>query len=272
MPRVDLHLHSHYSDGKSDCQSLIKIAAKNKLEIVSVTDHDTLAGTEESIEAAGKFSVPYVCGVEISTNVEDMLHILGYGINTKDENLNRFLDFYLKKRFGRIEDIIKALNKHGITIKLTEVLDLVKSSPSRVHIADVLVEKKYAFGRGDAFRKFLLPQSPTYVAPRGPGVKEAISAIKNAGGFAVLAHPGVIKTSYDICQWIAYGLSGIEAFYPKHSARETRNYLDTASRYGLFVSAGSDFHGPGCGLNEQLGIEIPDKISDTLKEKLFAGG
>jgi predicted metal-dependent phosphoesterase TrpH len=272
MHKIDLHIHSHYSDGKSSCENLIELAYKKKLEIISITDHDTLEGTEESIETARKYSIPYICGVEISTNVEDMLHILGYGINYKDEKFRKFVNFCQKKRFDRIKNIIYALDKHGIDIKLGEVLDLVKSSPSRVHIADILTEKDYAFSRAEAFKKFLLPSSPTYVRPCGVGVKQALHAINQAGGIAVLAHPGVIKTSYDISEWISLGLKGIEAFYPKHSKTETEKYTDLADKYDLIATAGTDFHGPDRGFSESLGIEISQTVFKTIKNKFFRNG
>jgi predicted metal-dependent phosphoesterase TrpH len=271
MHKIDLHLHSHYSDGKSSCRDLIRLAAKSKVEMVSVTDHDTLAGLEESIEAAKEFSIPYICGVEISTNVEDMLHVLGYGINARDEKFAKFLEFCRRKRFERIEAIVKALNRHGLSVKLSEVSDIVKSSPSRVHVANIIVEKGYAFSRGEAFRKFLLPQSPTYVRPQGVSAKEAISAISDAEGLAVLAHPGVIKTSYNLSQWIDCGLKGIEVFYPKHSQVQTQSYLDIASKYNLLATGGSDFHGPGCGFAEHVGVKVTREIFDAIKEKLSSG-
>lgn len=269
MHKIDLHFHSHYSDGKSDCGNLIKLALKNKLEIISVTDHDTLESQEEVLALAGQFSIPCITGVEISTNVEDMLHILGYRIDLKDEKFHRFVALCRKKRFERIEKIINSINKHGIKIELNDVLDLVKSSPSRVHIADVLVEKKYAFSRGDAFMKFLLPSSPTYAGPDGPDVTEAISAIKQVGGIAVLAHPGVIKNSYNLPKWVCSGLEGIEAFYPKHSKTQTQNYVNLADKYGLISTAGSDFHGPGGGFSDNPGIKVTQNVYDTIKNKFL---
>ena len=268
MHKIDLHIHSNYSDGKSDCRDIVRLAARQKIEIFSITDHDTLCGLEETIETAKELSLTCVPGIEISTSVEDMLHILGYRINWRDESFCSFVKFCQKQRFERAKKFITSLNKHGLTITLADVLDLVKSSPSRVHIAQVLVEKKYAFSRGEAFKKFLTPSSPTYVRPTGVSTEDAISAINKAGGVAVLAHPGVTSV-LNIPQWVNAGLKAIEAFYPRHSKTETNDYINTADKYGIFVTAGSDYHGPDCGFSTELGAQVPDEVFNVIKEKLI---
>ena len=132
MHKIDLHIHSHHSDGKSSCRELIQLAGKHKVELVSITDHDTLNGLDEAIETAGELKIPYIAGIEISTSVEDMLHVLGYGINPKDEEFTAFVNYCNKKRYERLDKFVAQLNKHGIKITSADVTD-ISNHPRHVY-------------------------------------------------------------------------------------------------------------------------------------------
>ena len=125
--------------------------------------------------------------------------------------------------------------------------------------------KGFVKTRQKAFEKYIAHGKPAYVAPCGPGIEEAIKTIKEAGGLAVLAHPGIVKKILELGKWKEMGLDGIEAFYPAHTNAGTREFLAMAKTHGLLVTAGTDYHGPGTGRGEMFGFEFLDEFFGPLK-------
>lgn len=269
MRFVDLHTHSSCSDGTTSPAEVVRAASAVKVEAVVLSDHDTTCGCRGAWEEAVRLNLRFCPGVEISTNLHDNLHILGYGIREDDSLLQQRLESYRGKRAGRVKKITELLAAAGLDISFEEIRPEPGRSVGRPHVADLLKRKGLAHSRQDAFRKYLVQGRSGYVPPAGPSVEEAIAAVRESGGLAVLAHPGVVMDVLDIPAWRGAGLSGIEAYYPAHSVSLTRKLLEIASENSLLVTGGTDYHGPGSGREESIGIEIPDDDFSKIEKKLF---
>ena len=150
-----------------------------------------------------------------------------------------------------------------------DVFSRAANTVSRAHVADALRAKGYAASRQAAFRKYLWEGQPGYVPAIGVSAVEAIKHIKKVGGLAVIAHPGLVSNQWDFPAWVEAGLDGIEVFYPAHSFAMRQELLYLADRYGLFATAGSDFHGPKGGRTLAPGLQLPKNHFDRLMNKLF---
>ena len=266
MALINLHNHSSFSDGTLPPEHLARVAKKAGLNYFSLTDHDMTGGWDEMETALKLEGIAYCYGVEISTGLCENLHILGYGINPRDSALNVKLEEYRGRRALRIKKILGLLDGLGIHIDFEELPVPAGRTVGRPHVADVLKSRKIVSGRSQAFARFLAPGRPAYVPPNGPSVEETIAVINAAGGKAVLAHPGTAAKHLDLPAWKDAGLAGIEAFYPAHSGAATREFINLASRYGLFVTAGIDFHGPGSDRDKMWGFEYKDEFFSEIKK------
>ena len=268
MALINLHNHSTYSDGTLAPGALAREAARAGIKYFSLTDHDMVGGWAEMAPALKEAGISYCCGVEISTSFHENLHILGYGIDPADPVLAGRLAAFRGSRIVRIKKVLELLKGLGIDIAFGELPVPEGRTVGRPHVADVMRSRRLVPGRSQAFKRYLAPGAPAYVKPNGPTVEEAIRAIKDAGGKAVLAHPGVVAKIMDLPAWKAAGLDGLEAFYPAHTGAATREFVGLAARHGLFVTAGIDFHGPGSERDKMFGFEYSDEYFSDIK-KLF---
>lgn len=265
MPSINLHSHSRYSDGTLSPSELALEAAKAKVDHFSLTDHDVCGGWEELEPALKKLGIHYLYGIELSTSVHDNLHILGYGLNLKDQVFQAKLSEFRARRIERVKKMIALLVGQGFDVAFEELNTLPGRTYGRPHIADLMKSKGFVKTRQLAFKKYIAYGKPAYVPPSGPGIEEAIKTIKDAGGIAVLAHPGVVKNILDLGKWKEMGLDGIEAFYPAHTNVLTREFLDMAKTHGLLVTAGTDYHGPDTGRGEMFGFDLIEEFFGPLK-------
>ena len=268
MALINLHNHSTYSDGTLTPAALAREAARAGIKYFSLTDHDMTGGWAEMEPALKEAGISYCYGVEISTCLHENLHILGYGINPADQVLACRLAEFRGRRIVRMRKILELLKGLGIDIAFEELPVPEGRTVGRPHVADVMRARKLVPTRSQAFKRYLAPGAPAYVLPNGPTVEEAIRAVKEAGGKAVLAHPGVVAKILDLPAWKAVGLDGLEAFYPAHTGVATREFVSLAARHGLFVTAGADFHGPGSERDKMTGFEYSDEYFSEIK-KLF---
>ncbi len=269
MPVIDLHTHSTFSDGTSSPEEVIHAALKSGVQIYALTDHDTMDGTARAHALATERGLRFVYGVEISTADHDHLHFTGYNINVNDADFQAFLKDNREKRTGRIRQVIKQLQDAGLDITEEEVFTRAANTVSRAHVADALAKKGYAQTRSIAFRQYLVEGKPGFVPPIAVSAVEAIHRIKKAGGLAVIAHPGIVTDHWNFPAWTEAGLDGIEVFYPAHSFAVKQELLYLAKRYGLFATAGSDYHGPKGGKCTSPGMQIPQDHFNRLLSKLF---
>lgn len=240
---IDLHSHSTASDGIHQPSELIRLASSAGIAALGLTDHDSVAGLAEAAAAAGPIGLELVPGVEISILEEQReIHILGYYPQDLDR-LHAELEDIRAERHSRMKKMVTKLNKQGFKINLNEVLvEAGQSAPGRLHLARLLVKKKYVHTLDEAFKLYLNPDRSAYVPRSLMTIKRAMQLLSSTGAIIVLAHPGTGGEKI-IDRLIPLGLHGIEVFHPDHSAVQKKRYLHLAQLQGLLITGGSDFHG-----------------------------
>jgi len=242
------------------------------LEFLVLTDHDTVAGILEAREAAASAGLAFGAGIEINTSEGESVHVLGYGIEPASERLNALLEDIRTRRWRRIDGILGLLASQGVELHREDIDTGRQDSVGRPHVADALRSKKLVRTRAEAFQRFLAQGKPAYIPSKGPTMREAIEAVRAAGGWAVLAHPGLLGKDFDLGVWVEMGLEGLEAFYPSHSRVQTSRFVETARRYGLVVTGGSDFHGLKSDRKKLGCMPLPDDVFAAIEGRLRPGG
>ncbi|MCQ2969199.1 MAG: PHP domain-containing protein [Clostridium sp.] len=262
MKYADLHIHSSYSDGAYTPEEIIKISRENGVKCISITDHDSIGGQYVNAENFGDIEI--ISGIELSAEYNDMeLHILGYYIDINNERLIKSVKLLNDKRLERVQKIINNLKEYDIELDIDELYKNNNETLGRSHIANAMVEKGYFSNYKQAFQSFLIKGKPGYEKGFRLSYREAIDIIKNAGGIAVLAHPGQIYKRMELEKIIkelkCFGLNGIEVYHPSHDKRDSNEFYNLAKKYKLTITGGSDFHGGStynennignCGLDE----------------------
>ena len=283
----DLHTHSTESDGTLTPTELVTAAQELDLAYVALTDHDTIAGIQEAIDASEKLGIHLITGIELIIDPSDLpvsleddssLHILGY---LSHENIFKMGFFQQRLRNVREErnaTMFENAKKSGIQINFD---DLKKSSTGKVitrgHFLRALIEKGYASDRKDGFAKFLMPGGLLYAQKEKLSPNEVFGMINDNGGVAVLAHPlliGISDNELDdlIVRLKTYGLKGLEALYSENKTGEAEKMIELAARHQLFITGGSDFHGetkPGLQLGTGYGdLRIPKILAENILSNL----
>lgn len=271
MGFVDLHTHTRASDGIHAPADNVKMAREAGLSAVAITDHDTIAGLAEAMEEGRRQGIGVVPGVEISTveNGQD-IHILGYYFDLDDELFRERLEGLRATRNTRNEMMIARLRELGLDISMEELIAVSKEHPvkdgtiGRAHMADLLVKKGYAESVRDAFDRYIGTGGQAYVNPPRITPFQAVDWIREAGGKAVIAHPGLYDDDALVARLIEYGVDGIEAYHSDHSPEMERKYAQWGARAGLVITAGSDFHGERHGAVFHGHIGSRTVIDDVL--------
>ncbi len=252
---ADLHIHTTVSDGCLSPAEAVRLAKDINLQALSITDHDTMGGVPEAVAEGEKLSIKVIPGVEMSTEYKHKeIHILGYFVDSRDENFQTLLELLRKSRQKRVRNIIKKLNGLGCRLEMEEVTNLAREgSVGRPHIARVLAQKGYVSSVKDAFEKLIGQNAPAYVERYKLLPKEVIQLVLKAGGVPVLAHPGLIKDETLINEIIDQGLMGLEVYHPEHSPEETQKFQILAFKNKLLITGGSDCHGIDRLTGSQLG-------------------
>lgn len=242
---IDLHIHSTMSDGTLSPREIVREAAELGLCAVALTDHDSVAGVREAQNAAAGTDLEVITGVELSVYDDREMHILGYGIHPEHAALQQFLRYCRETRAERVRAIVRRLAEDGFEISAAEVFERAAHMAGRVHIAQCLMEKGYIRSVGEAFERFFGEGKSYYVPRRQIRPQEAIAAIHEAGGLAVLAHPYFLHRDDTLAELLAEltELDGLECHYPRHTREQRTLYQELAQRFGLLQTGGSDFHG-----------------------------
>lgn len=243
--RADLHVHTRYSDGTLTPAEAVAAAAESGLAALSITDHDTVAGTAEGAAAAEGIGLLTIPGVEVSAREGPYdVHILGYFVDTADAELIEFLRLLAEGRLARARVILERLAAMDIHLDFDELADRAAAHVlGRPHIAALLAEQGHAATPQEAFRQLLRKGAPAYVEPHTVTPEEAVTAILRAGGAAVFAHPGLIGLDHCLRGLVECGLSGIEVYHPYHTPDQVERYAAMAVELGLIATGGSDSHG-----------------------------
>lgn len=277
MSRIDLHLHTTYSDGSLPPAEVVALAHQAGVSALAITDHDIMDGLPEATDAGRRLGIEVIPGIELSSRYADgELHILGYFLNAQDPVLGERLAQVRANRHARNPQIIAKLNELGLAITYEEVRALAGTDAvGRPHIARVLMNKRHVTSAKEAFDRYLAAGKPAYVPRVLPDPVEAITWIREAGGVPVLAHPLWIpektETLHALCRRLKdAGLMGIEVHYSTHKPWQTTQFLELARQLDLLVTGGSDFHGvtkPDIEVGTGRGdLRVPERLLEPLRQ------
>lgn len=256
---VDLHMHSTASDGALPPDGVVGAAAVAGLTAIALTDHDTVAGVAEAREAGAPLGVRVVAGVELSA-IDDGVetHLLGLHLARLDA-IERHLVVFRETRRARAGRIVERLHALGIPLPLDAVLaEAGAAAIGRPHVARALVAGGHARDLRDAFDRLLGNGRPAFVPKHRLSLGEAIALVHEAGGLAVLAHPGAGATRERLDALRAEGLDGVEVLHPGHSAEDIARITTLADHLGLVPSGGSDWHGAKTGPRVIGSMHVPE--------------
>lgn len=265
--RVDLHIHTTYSDSALTPQQVVERALELGLKAIAITDHDAVEGIDEASQAAKGRNLEVIPGVELSLTVNHSdLHLLGYFIDHNNQGFVTRLKLFRSVRLDRAKRMVEKLNSLGVNLSLDAVLSIAGSGVvGRPHIAEALVERRYVGSFDEAFARFIGYHAPAYVPKFKLSAEEGIDLIRSVGGIPVLAHPRTVNRDELIPHFIRLGLKGIEIIHPEQGDHLRRYYSNLAKKHGLIVTGGSDCHGHLKGKLMMGTVEVPYSFLEGLK-------
>lgn len=278
MRYIDLHVHSNASDGTLTPTEVVKLAVQKNLAAIALSDHDTVKGVEEAIQAAKGTDLEVIPSTELSCYYQGIeIHILGLYVNHKDHTFLAELKQLEQARFQRNLDMIELFRKDGIDISLE---DLQAGNPhsiiTRAHFARVLMQKGICKDKNTAFEHYLGTGCPYYLPKPQVTPEHSLPLIIHAGGIPILAHPMLYHMGWEqveslIQYLIPLGLKGIEAYHSSSYIQQSDRLRALAQKYNLLVSGGSDFHGankPDIDLGTgRGGLRVTEHILEEIKKQ-----
>jgi predicted metal-dependent phosphoesterase TrpH len=266
--RIDLHTHSHCSDGVLSPPELAALAAQRGVGLLALTDHDTVEGCESARDACVAAGVQFVPGIELSCQWREReVHVIGLAIDIADAALRAHCEVVGARRRERVRAIGQRLVRAGLPGERVAQRALAAALPTRTHLARALVAEGICDELQQAFDRWLNRGRPGHVAAQWPGLETAVQRIRGAGGMAVLAHPHRYRCSPGTLRELALqfktaGGEGIEISLPGMGPADADRAASIARRLALAGSVGSDFHDPDIPWRP-LGrfAKLPDLIS-----------
>jgi predicted metal-dependent phosphoesterase TrpH len=283
---IDLHMHSTASDGTLSPTALVLAAHEAGLSAISLTDHDTVGGIAEAVQAASNVGIDFLAGIEITCEcpAPGTLHMLGYGVDPGSESITSLHARLSEERAFRARRIVQRLCEIGLPLDFDEVASRAKGVIGRPHIADAMVARSYVRNRSQAFKEYLARGGKAFVDKTSIESREAIEVIHRARGIAVVAHPTQLRCGnfaeleLRIRSLVDQGLDGIEVLHSDHSPAEISAYTDIARKLKLLTTGGSDFHGSGkprLSLGRVAGRRVNrdwfDRIVEALARRAASG-
>jgi 3',5'-nucleoside bisphosphate phosphatase len=272
---VDLHTHSVRSDGSLTPSELVELAAQAGIGVLALTDHDTVAGLDEALLAAGRAGLRLVPGVEISASWHfQTVHVLGLWIDPASPRLRDALDAQAERRRIRMRKMCASLSKAGLPgDALLATVEANSSLPTRTHLAAALVAAGHVGKSDDAFRKYLGAGKRAHVATDWPALAQVVGLIRDTGGIASLAHPMRYPLSSGgrrrlLADFAAAGGGALEVLTGSNGVQHLQACAELAVKFGLRASVGSDFHNPQLTWNP-LGrlAKLPDGIVPVWRDR-----
>jgi predicted metal-dependent phosphoesterase TrpH len=246
---IDLQAHSTVSDGQLPPAEVARAAAEGGVTVMSLTDHDGVAGVEEASAAAAEAGIENVPGVEMSCvhRYSEDLHVCGYWVDL--EAIGPACARAQQERIDRAKEIVERLNSHGVEVSFEAAVAEAGAADAigRPHIARAAGAGP---DLGPFFEEYLVPGAKAFVSRKWPTAEQAVELIHDAGGAAVIAHPyWDVKDPEQVRDLVEslvrdVGLDGVESFYPDHTREQTAHCLELCEEFGLVATGSSDFHGP----------------------------
>ena len=276
MAKADLHIHTTASDGRMNPRELVQEAASLNLGTIAITDHDTIAAVAKARQEAEEHGVEVLSGVEITSSFGDQeCHLLGYGFDLENPSLKKLLKKHQQARVDRARWIIQQLQEQGLQLDIDEVLAEANArNVGRPHIAEILRKKGYVGSIREAFIRYLSDERLGVIKNNYESFNVVIKTLKQAGGVAVLAHPGRMYDEKQLEELQQGGLDGIETKHPSHTY-ERQKWIETfAEKYNLLETGGSDYHGEPKNYYRHFGtltaprgcVEKINKLAQRRKE------
>ncbi len=270
MKRIDLHIHSRASDGHLSPTAVVDAAVAGRLDVIALTDHDTVAGVAEAREAARERPIQLIPGIEVSTRHGDAeIHVLGYFVDPGSDAMVRHSEAARERRLDRARRMVAKLQEQGVRLDFDDVLREAGAEVAaigRPHIARALFAGGHTRYYAEAFDRYLSDEGSAFVRTEFPAVREAIETIHEAGGVAVWAHPPVLLFDAEIRTFADWGLDGVECYRPATPPAESQLFEAAARAMGLLRSGGSDWHGPHRSQLGQFAVR-----EDDVRELLESG-
>lgn len=264
----DLHCHTHCSDGALSPGELVLRAKEKGVAVLSITDHDTIAGLQLAEATASEVDLKLIPGIEFSSQwMGSSVHIVGLNLRVESPELQEAIEIQTQSREQRSIQISEKLHKLGIEDALVGTREIAGSaSIARPHFAQYLIAKGHAKDMNAAFKKYLGQGKPADVKYQWPEIQQVVGWIKAAGGVAVLAHP----VKYDltrtrlckmIAEFVEVGGDAMEVISGHQPPNITQDLARLANKFDLYASCGSDFHQPNQPWQElgQFG-QLPDNV------------
>jgi predicted metal-dependent phosphoesterase TrpH len=263
-----LHLHTLFSDGTFTPEELAGEGARHGLVAMALTDHDTVEGCARMALACKDLGIEFIPGSEFTAELEGTeLHVIGYFMDSQNPRLQSEFQKFQAARQDRVHEMVARLNKVNIPLRAETVFALANCrSPGRPHVGRALVQEGYCASQDEAFERFLKRNRPAWVPKHKISALDAIALIGQAGGLAVMAHPGLNRNDQIIPALVEQGLEGIECFHTKHPPAMSEHYLRIAARFNLLVTGGSDCHGYSKGKPLIGGTKLPAVYLEKLRQ------
>ncbi len=284
QPRcVDLHTHSHVSDGTDSPAEIVRQAAKCNLAAVALTDHDTIDGLDEASEAGKKYDIEVVRGCEISVESPyGQVHLLGLWLPEHSPSFEEMLEQFRADRKSRNQRMVENLVTLGCPISYAEVVNYAKGEPvGRPHIAEVMCQNGFTSSQEAAFKGFLVKGTPAFVPKKNADPQKVTTLLADIGATVAIAHPMLLPCPREwledfLSDMRSYGLSAIEAWHSSHNPEQVRYCTDLAARLNLGLTGGSDYHGalkPMVKLGTGRGqVRFTQALYERLKDRRRAMG
>ena len=267
---ADLHLHTNFSDGTYTPEQLARHGRRHGLSVMALTDHDTVEGCARMEAECGQLGIEFIAASELTADWGgNELHLIGYFLDTQNPRLlSELLRFQLVRQ-NRIREMCAKLNQLGIPLAAESVFAIANcKAPGRPHVGRALVQSGHCATLDEAFDRYLKKHRPAWVPKCKMSALEAIELVHQAGGLAVMAHPGLNRTDEIIPDLVASGLDGLECFHSRHSTSASQHYSLMAERLGLLVTGGSDCHGMNKGKPLIGSIKLPLDYVRKMKARL----
>ncbi|MGH7993721.1 MAG: PHP domain-containing protein [Limisphaerales bacterium] len=270
MKFADLHLHTYFSDGTFSPEELVGHGHRLGFAALALTDHDSVEGCARMAAACEAAGIDFIPGTELTAEHNDTeIHLLGYLVDTQNEKLLSEIAKFQAVRQNRIHEMVALINRLNVPLKVESVFALANcKSPGRPHVARAMVKAGLVGSLDEAFERFLKKNRPAWVPKAKMSALEAIELVHQAGGLAVMAHPGLNRTDDVIPVLVEAGLDGIECFHTKHSTITSERYLEMADKYHLLITGGSDCHGFSKGKPLIGNVKLPYEHVEKLKSKV----
>lgn len=268
--KCDLHIHSRFSDSDSTIEDIFIGARTAGLSCVAICDHDTTAGYEQALACSRKYDIEVLPAIEISAQKNDVeIHILGYLFDPQSPVLIDALKRMQETRIERISIMIERLRGLGKKVDKDELFMMLKESiPTRLHLGLYMVRQGIVNTISEAFRKYLSPGKPAYVARFKYTVQDAIKIIKGSGGVSFIAHPYMLADQSWIEEFARAGVDGLEVVYPRLSKDRIALYGRIADSFKLLKSGGSDAHGSYKDYTQIGLVSIPYSWVEAMKDRV----